>query len=435
MNKGSKTGKATAKKIRLCRNNSHPTGRLCMLRTLDGVEVAGKRILVRADFNVPITDGRVADDARIRGSVVTIDEILDRGGVPVVISHLGRPMGDRNVAFTLKILAEPLSQALGNVTVKFATDCIGPKAEAVVADAAPGEVVLLENLRFHAGETDNDPEFARALAALGDAYVGDAFSVAHRAHASIVGVPRLLPAVAGRLMESELRGLEERLSDPERPYLALLGGAKVSSKFGVLRTLAAYVDVMILGGGMANTFLAAEGASVGKSIREDDAVAEAKRIRMVAEDSGCEIVLPEDAVVACKLEPNVPRETLVLGKVPDDAMILDIGPKSVARIVEYVRAAKTVVWNGPLGAAEYDGFDEGTRRVAEAIANGTRQAELTSIVGGGDTRAALRRFGFLKHFSYASLAGGAFLEWLEGKDLPGVIALSGEQIDVSMAGQ
>lgn len=406
-----------------------------MLRTLDRLEVAGKRVLIRADLNVPIANGRIADSARICASVTTIDEIVNRGGLPVVISHLGRPKGKHNAALTLKRLAGPLSRALGNVPVKFATDCIGPDAATVVADAGLGEVVLLENLRFHAGEEENDLEFARALAALGGAYVGDAFSVAHRAHASIVGVPKLLPAVAGRLMESELCSLARHLSDPERPYLALLGGAKMSSKFGVLRTLASLVDVIVLGGGMANTFLAAEGMSVGKSIKEDDAVDEAKRIRKAAADYGCQIVLPEDAVVARKLEPNAPSETLALDKIPDNAMILDIGPKSVARIEQCVRLAKTVVWNGPLGAAEYEGFDEGTRCVAEAIANRSRQAELTSIVGGGDTAAALHRFGLLKHVTYASLAGGAFLEWLQGKELPGVIALSGEQIEVSAGGQ
>lgn len=394
------------------------------VRTLDELDFSGKRVLIRADLNVPMKDGAVADPARITACAPTIREIVDRGGTPVVISHLGRPKGAHDPTLSLHPIVLPLSEAVGGLPVHFANDCIGVAARSVVDGMRPGAVALLENLRFHPGEEANDAQFADELAALADLYVDDAFSAAHRAHASIVGVPRLLPSAAGRLMQRELDNLETYLSDPKRPCMAILGGAKVASKIGVLRALVKRVDTIILGGGMGNTFLAAHGMPVGRSLYEKGMAQMASEVDRAATAAGCEIVLPIDAVVAEKLEAGVPSRTMRIADVSDDAMILDIGPETVACIAERLSKAKTVVWNGPLGAAEVTGFEHATRNVAKLIAERTQQGSLVSVAGGGDTGADLAAAGVHDRFTYVSLGGGAFLEWLEGKELPGIAALA-----------
>lgn len=388
--------------------------------------MSGKRVLVRADLNVPLDDEGVSDPARIRAAAPTILEIIDKGGVPIVMSHLGKPEGERDPALSLERVRDALVDALDGARVHFAESL---EAAAELAQAAqPGEVILLENLRFEAGEEGNDDAFAQRLAALGEVYVDDAFSAAHRAHASIVGVPGRLPAAAGRLMEREVESLETHLGAPERPFMAILGGAKVSSKFGLLRALVGRVDCVALAGGMANTMLAAEGKGVGRSIHEADAIEEAKEIRKAAEKSGCDVLLPVDAVVA--RDPDGPSPEVVdIASVPDDAMILDIGPKSAERIADRIAGMRTVVWNGPLGMAEREAFAKATEKVARMIAERTRAGDLVSVVGGGDTNAAVDRAGVLGDLSYVSLAGGAFLQWLEGRELPGLAALGGTGSD------
>ena len=392
-----------------------------MLPTLDQLDMAGKRVLVRADLNVPLTDKGVADPARIKAAAPTIREILDKGGKPIIMSHLGKPKGEREPWLSLERVRVALVEALDGASVHFAEsfDAAGDLAENLTA----GEVILLENLRFDPGEKENDADFARRLAALGDVYVNDAFSAAHRAHASIVGVPKHLPAAAGRLMEREIASLEKHLGAPERPFMAILGGAKVSTKFGLLRALVGRVECVALAGGMANTMLAAEGMGVGRSIHEPDAIDEAKAIRKAAEEAGCEIVLPVDAVVAKEMKDDASHEVVAIDAVPEDAMILDIGPASTDRIAERIAEMRTLVWNGPLGAAEHSDFARATEKTAQTIAERTKAGRLISVVGGGDTNAAVDRAGVLGDFSYVSLAGGAFLEWLEGRELPGLAAL------------
>ena len=391
-----------------------------MLPTLDQLDVAGKRVLVRSDLNVPLSDEGVADPSRIRAAAATIREILEKGGTPIVMSHLGKPKGDRDPSLSLDRVREALEEALDGPPVRFA-DSIDAAGD-LARDARPGEVILLENLRFDPGEKDNDGGFARRLAGLGDVYVDDAFSAAHRAHASIVGVPEHLPAAAGRLMEREIASLEKHLGSPERPFMAILGGAKVSSKFGLLRALVGRVDCVALAGGMANTMLAAEGKGVGRSIHEADAIDEAKAIREAAEAAGCEILLPVDAVVAKEMK-DARHELVAIDAVPEDAMILDIGPDSADQIADRIADMRTLVWNGPLGAAEQPDFARATEKIARIVAERTGKGDLVSVVGGGDTNAAVDRAGVLDHFTYASLAGGAFLEWLEGRELPGLAAL------------
>ncbi len=406
-------------------------------RTLDDLDFSGKPVLVRADLNLPLIDGAVGDPARLKAAVPTIREILRRGGKPVIISHLGRPKGKPDPALSLRPFAPALSAALQGTPVRFAANCIGEPARSVVEGLQPGEVALLENLRFHPEEAANDPAFAAALAALAACYVDDAFSTAHRAHASIVGLPRLLPAAAGLLMQRELAHLEEHLGNPKRPMAAILGGAKVSSKIGVLRALAHRVDSLILGGGMANTFLAARGIDIGRSFHEKDAAPLAADIERAAAAAGCSLLLPTDVVVSESRAAHARAETTSLADIPANGMILDLGPDSVARICAGLRRVRTVVWNGPLGVAELPGFERATHAVAAFIAKRTREGALVSVAGGGETAAALVAAGVADAFSYVSLGGGAFLEWLQGKTLPGIAALAsggGPQAQTGTAG-
>ncbi|MEX0809411.1 MAG: phosphoglycerate kinase [Dongiaceae bacterium] len=396
---------------------------MAQFRTLDDIDVIDRRVLVRADLNVPMKSGRVTDATRIDRSAVTIQALIDKGASVVVLSHFDRPGGKRVSGMSLAPVVEPLSAALGGRPVAFADDCIGPAAERAVAALKPGDVLLLENLRFHAGEEKNDPGFARALAASGEIYVNDAFSAAHRAHASTEAIARLLPAVAGRLMEAELDHLSRALDQPQRPVAAIVGGAKISTKIDLLGNLVAKMDLLIVGGGMANTFLHAGGVSIGRSLAERDMAARAKEIMQEAQRQGCDILLPEDAVIATALAPGAETETVPIQSVPADRMILDIGPATVAAIERRLDACRTLVWNGPLGAFETPPFDEGTMAVGEIVARRTQAARLMSVAGGGDTVAALAKAGVTGALSYVSTAGGAFLEWLEGKTLPGVKAL------------
>jgi phosphoglycerate kinase len=397
---------------------------MASFRTLDGFAVTGKRVLLRADLNVPVKDGRVTDATRIERLVPTIEALLKQGAKVIVISHFGRPAGGPDPAMSLRQLVAPLREALGGREVVFATDCIGEAARAVVDALPPGAVALLENLRFHPGEEQDSPEFARALAALGDAYVDDAFSAAHRAHASISALPLLLPAAAGRLMEAELKALAAALETPVRPVLALVGGAKVSTKLDLLHNLASKVDKLAIGGAMANTLLFAQGVEIGKSLCERDLVDDARRLLRLAGERGCAVILPEDAVVADRLAAGIASRTVPIGAVSRDAMILDIGPETVARFGAALDDARTLVWNGPLGAFETPPFDRGTGALARQAARLTQAGRLLSVAGGGDTVAALAASGLEDALSYVSTAGGAFLEWLEGRELPGVAALA-----------
>jgi phosphoglycerate kinase len=394
-----------------------------LARTLDDLDVNGKRVLVRGDLNVPMRDGRVSDATRIERLAPTIRELADKGAKVVVMSHFGRPKGKRDETMSLRPLVEPLGAALGGRAVAFADDCIGPAAEAAVAALKPGDVALLENLRFHPGEEANDADFARDLAALGDFYVNDAFSAAHRAHASTEGIARQLYSAAGRLMQAELEALESALEAPERPVAAIVGGAKVSTKLDLLGNLLAKVDVLAIGGAMANTFLYALGTDVGASLCETDMADTARDILARANDSGCEIALPGDAVVAREFKADALNETVPVTAVPSDMMILDVGPASANALARRLRDCRTLVWNGPLGAFEIPPFDAATNMVARAAADLTGEGALKTVAGGGDTVAALAHAGVLDEFSYVSTAGGAFLEWLEGRTLPGVAAL------------
>ncbi len=383
--------------------------------TLDGLDAAGRTVLLRADLNVPMRDGRVGDATRIERTLPTIRELAGRGARVVVLSHLGRPKGKPAPELSLRPVAEALADAL-EAPVAFSAD----DPAAVIAGLPAGGVALLENLRFDAGEEANDPDYAARLAALGDAYVNDAFSAAHRAHASTEALARLLPAAAGRLMQREIEALEAALNAPRRPSGAIVGGAKVSTKLHLLGNLTARVDMLAIGGGMANTFLHAQGYEVGKSLCERDMAEMARHVLDDAERSGCIVVLPEDAVVAPALEAGAPTETVAVDEVPPDAMILDIGPESIAGLIDRLGLLRTLVWNGPLGAFETPPFDRGTNEVARAAAG---MKGLLTVAGGGDTVAALAHAGIVEEFGYVSTAGGAFLEWLEGRVLPGVAAL------------
>jgi len=394
-----------------------------MFKSIDDMDVSGRIVLVRGDLNVPMRDGRVGDATRLDRLAPTILALADDGARVVVLSHFGRPKGAADPALSLRPVANPLSRALGGRPVAFAADCIGAAARTAVAAMAPGDVLLLENLRFHAGEEANDPGFAADLAALGDIYVNDAFSAAHRAHASIDALARLLPACAGRNMAAELKALSAALENPARPLAAIIGGAKVSSKLDVLGHLIDRVDVLIIGGGMANTFLFAQGVAVGKSLCEKDLADTARGILARAKDRGCAVLLPSDAVTATALEAGAPTQTVAIGGVPDDAMVLDFGPASIAAIEARIAECHTLVWNGPLGAFEIPPFDRATVAVARSAARLTASGALTTVAGGGDTVAALVQAGVADDFSYVSTAGGAFLEWLEGRTLPGVAAL------------
>ncbi len=393
-----------------------------MLRTLDGADVAGRRVLLRADLNVPVRDGRITDLTRIERLTPTIRELADAGARVIVVSHFDRPGGQRVASMSLRPVSAALRDVLGH-DVFFADDCLGPVAEDAVARLEPGQVLVLENTRFHAGEEDNDPEMARRLAGLADIYVNDAFSAAHRAHASTEGVARHLPAHAGRLMQRELEALTAALESPERPVCAIVGGAKVSTKLALIGNLLGRVDVLVIGGAMANTFLAAQGVAVGRSLQEPDMHETAREILAQAARGGCEIVLPVDAVTATEFRADPPTQTVPIGQVAADAMILDVGPATVALIVARLASLRTLVWNGPLGAFETPPFDAATVALAHAVADATTAGRLRSVAGGGDTVAALKHAGVVDRISYVSTAGGAFLEWMEGKILPGILAL------------
>ncbi len=394
-------------------------------KTIDDVAVEGKRVVLRADLNVPMRDGKVGDLTRLERLAPTIRELSQKGAKVVVISHFDRPKGKVVPSMSLAPLAAALGQVLGGKKVAFAEDCVGAKAAATVAGLKNGEVALLENLRFHAEEEENEPGFAQQLAALGDLYVNDAFSCAHRAHASTEAIAKLLPSAAGRLMQEELEALGKALEKPARPVMAVVGGAKISTKLDLLGNLVAKVDKLVIGGGMANTFLNAQGVAVGKSLCEKDLADTARKILDTAKAKGCAVILPVDAVVAAEFKEGSPSTVVHIKAVPADRMILDVGPKSVAALKAEIDGCKTLVWNGPLGAFEIKPFDAGTTAVAQYVAQRSAAKHLLSVAGGGDTVAALRHAGASEKFSYVSTAGGAFLEWLEGKELPGVKALAG----------
>lgn len=394
-------------------------------KTLDDIgDVAGKRILVRVDLNVPVQDGRVTDTTRIERVAPTIRELSSRGARVIMLAHFGRPKGQVNETMSLGPIARVVEEVLDH-RVHFAEDCVGEAAAKAVGHMVNGDILLLENVRFHSGEEADDTDFAGQLAANGDIYVDDAFSAAHRAHASTEAIARLLPAYAGRAMQAELEALEKGLGNPDHPVVAIVGGAKVSTKLDLLMNLIDKVDALVIGGGMANTFLAAKGTDVGKSLCEHDLTGTAKQIMTQAVTANCAIVLPVDVVVAREFKEGAESETVGLESVPADGMILDVGPKSVAAIQDWIERAKTLVWNGPLGAFEIAPFDTATLAVAKYAADRTEEGLLVSVAGGGDTVAALNKAGVVEDFTYVSTAGGAFLEWMEGKPLPGVDALKG----------
>jgi phosphoglycerate kinase len=391
---------------------------MARFRTLDDIAANGKRVLLRVDLNVPTDNGKVSDVTRIERMAPTITELADKGGKVILLSHFGRPKGP-NPKDSLKPVAAAVADIIGR-PVGFAQDCIGAEAEAAVAAMKPGDILCLENTRFHGGEEKNDPGFAAALATLGDLWVNDAFSAAHRAHASTEGLGQHLPAYAGRSMQAELEALQKALEAPQRPVAAIVGGAKISTKLDLLGNLLAKVDVLIIGGAMANTFLAAQGKNVGKSLCEHDLAGTARDILAKAKAGNCEIVLPVDAVAAQKFAAHAPSRVVDVDGVGAEEMILDIGPRSVEHVVSVLARVKTLVWNGPFGAFEMPPFDTGTVAVAEAAAELTQAGKLVSVAGGGDTVAALNAAGVTGRFTYVSTAGGAFLEWMEGKALPGV---------------
>jgi phosphoglycerate kinase len=394
-------------------------------KTLDDLpeELTGKRVLVRVDLNVPMDGASVTDDTRLRAMLPTVLELSDRGAIVLLLSHFGRPKGRSRPDMSTAQLVMPLHRLLGR-SVRFVEDCQGPEAERAVETMLPGNIGVLENTRFHAGEEKNDPELARAMAALGDYYVDDAFSTAHRAHASTEGITHFLPSFAGRAMEAELKALERALGDPEHPVAAVVGGAKVSTKLGVLGHLIGKVDHLIIGGGMANTFLAARGVDVGKSLCEHELTGEVNAIFERAEQAGCTIHLPYDVVVAKQLAHNPPGvRTCNVHEVQSDEMILDVGPAAVEALADVLKTCRTLVWNGPLGAFEVPPFDAATVALARTAAALTKEGSLVSVAGGGDTVAALNHAGAAPDFTFVSTAGGAFLEWMEGRTLPGVAAL------------
>ncbi len=392
------------------------------LKTIDDLDVVGKRVLVRADLNVPMQDGQVTDTTRIDRTAPTLNELSNKGAKVIVISHFGRPKGKVVPEMSLAPVARALSKSCG-LPVAFATDTIGESAEKTIAAMKEGDIAMLENLRFHGDEEANDKAFTAKLSELGDVYVSDAFSCSHRAHASTEGLAHLLPSAAGRLMQVEVESLAGALENPEPPVAAVVGGAKVSTKMEVLGNLSKKVDVLIIGGGMANTFLFAQGIDVGNSLCEKDMADAARQILADAEKAGCDIVLPKDAVVAREFKEGAECETVALDAIPSDAMMLDVGPASVADVAAKLEKCRTVVWNGPFGAFEIPPFDAGTNAVARETARLTKEGKLISVAGGGDTVAALAHAGVGDDFTYISTAGGAFLEWMEGKELPGVKVL------------
>ena len=392
--------------------------------TLDDMgDVRGRRVLVREDLNVPMDGARVTDDTRLRAAAPTIAELSDKGGIVLILAHFGRPKGKRDPAMSLALVTKPLEDVLGR-EVRFIDDCAGEAAEAAVATLRPGDIALLENTRFHAGEEANDPALIAGMAKLGEFYVNDAFSAAHRAHASTEGLAHVLPAFAGRSMQAELEALEKALGKPDHPVAAVVGGAKVSSKLAVLEHLVTKVDHLIIGGGMANTFLAARGVDVGKSLCEHDLAGTALEILDAADRAGCTVHLPYDVVVAKEFRADPPTRTVNVHDVAADEMILDIGPAAVEALADVLKNCRTLVWNGPLGAFETRPFDQATVSLARTAAALTKSGSLVSVAGGGDTVAALNQAGAADDFTFVSTAGGAFLEWMEGKELPGIAALT-----------
>ncbi|WP_283196266.1 phosphoglycerate kinase [Rhizobium sp. AN80A] len=393
-------------------------------KTLDDLnDIAGKRVLVRVDLNVPVKDGKVTDVTRIERVAPTIKELSKKGAKVILLAHFGRPKDGPSADLSLTLIA-PSVEAVLDHPVQTATDVIGEVAAGAVAAMKDGDILLLENTRFHKGEEKNDPDFVKALVANGDIYVNDAFSAAHRAHASTEGLARHLPAYAGRTMQAELEALEKGLGQPVRPVVAIVGGAKVSTKIDLLMNLVKKVDALVIGGGMANTFIAARGTSVGKSLCEHDLADTARQIMIEAATAGCAIVLPEDGVVAREFKAGAANEIVAIDAIPDDAMMLDVGPKSVEAVKAWIERANTLVWNGPLGAFEIEPFDKATVAAAQYAAERTKAGKLTSVAGGGDTVSALNHAGVADDFTYVSTAGGAFLEWMEGKVLPGVEVLT-----------
>jgi phosphoglycerate kinase len=390
---------------------------------IDDIDVSGKRVVVRADLNVPLAKGQVSDATRIERLVPTLNALCDRGAKVIVLSHLGRPDGQKKPEYTLRPVAEKLAGMVSR-RVHFATDCVGPDVKAAISAMNTAEILVLENLRYYPGEEANDPAFVAELAGHGDIFVNDAFSVSHRAHASVYGIAHALPAFAGPQMLAELGAFKLVLELPKRPVAAIVGGAKVSTKIPLLTNLVPKVDMLIIGGGMANTFLHARGYPVGKSLCEPAFAETVGEVMSRAAESGCRIVLPTDAVVATKFEPDAPHSVYPVNAIPADGMILDIGPKSLEDFGDRIKSAKTLLWNGPVGAFETPPFGAGTFALAKLAADLTQKGELVSVGGGGDTVAALNTAGVTERFTYVSTAGGAFLEWLEGRELPGVVALA-----------
>lgn len=396
---------------------------MASFRTLDDTgDVKGKRVLLRVDLNVPVQDGKVSDATRIERVAPTITELSDKGAKVILLAHFGRPKDGPDPSMSLKLVADETAKVIGR-PVGFASDCVGPDAAAAIASMKDGDIVCLENTRFYKKEEKNDPEFTKSLAENGDIFVNDAFSAAHRAHSSTEGLAHFLPAFAGRTMQAELEALEKGLGKPVKPVVAIVGGAKVSSKLDLLNNLVKKVDALVIGGGMANTFLAAQGVNVGKSLCEHDLADTAREILETAKASGCDIVLPTDGVVAKEFKAGADFEIVDVNAIPADGMVLDVGPKSVDAVNAWISKAATLVWNGPLGAFEIEPFDRATVAAARHAAACTKAGKLVSVAGGGDTVAALNAAGSADDFTYVSTAGGAFLEWMEGKPLPGVEVL------------
>jgi phosphoglycerate kinase len=392
-------------------------------KTLCQMDLHGKRVLTRVDLNVPMVDGKVTDATRIKKIVPTVNEIIKKGGTPILLAHMGRPKGKRHPNLSLSQLQEEL-QTYFKSKVIFAADCIGPSAETVLQIVKKGEIILLENTRFYPEEEKNDPKFAASLAALADLFCNDAFSASHRAHASTTGLAKYLPSCAGKLMEAELKALESVLGQPARPVVTVVGGAKISTKITLLENLIGKVDCIIIGGAMANTFLYSKGFNVGRSLVEESLKPTALKILNKAEKYSCKVILPTDVIIAKELSQNTPTSVVSANKCPENYMILDAGPSTVNNIKQCIYSAKTLLWNGPLGAFEVSPFDEATSQAAKYASEKTKNGDLISVAGGGDTVAALNKAGVTKSFTYVSTAGGAFLEWLEGRDLPGVACLT-----------
>lgn len=401
-------------------------------QTIKTMDLHGKIVLLRADLNVPKQGRNVTDTTRIDRLKPTIDALREKGAKILILSHFGRPEGEQNPEMSLAFLA-PVLEKCWNTEIRFCPDCIGETAHSAAQSLQNGQIMLLENVRFYKGEEKNDPEFAAKLAALGDVYVNDAFSAAHRAHASTEGIARLLPCAAGLLMEEELSALTRALEIPQKPVLAVAGGSKISTKLNILKNLIEKVDYLVLGGGMANTFLFAQGHDLGKSLCEKDMIEEAKAILSKAESIGCKIILPRDVIAVTELKENASYVTVPADAIPSDHMAIDIGAQSIAYLKDIIAECKTIVWNGPMGVFEIKPFDNGTNEVAKAAAKATKEGKLASIAGGGDTVAALENAGAADDFTYISTAGGAFLEWLEGKSLPGVEALKTAQTQKKQA--